>query len=162
MLGEADTFDPALRAELASVAEGTGCELLHVEWKGGVLRLVIDRPQSEPDRGGVTHEHCATVSRQASALLDVYDFGAGRYTLEVSSPGLDRPLYRPEDFGRFAGRLARVTYQPPGEGKRTVLVRLREYEPGGGGRALVDDTSTGELLTIPVAQVLRARLEVEL
>lgn len=157
MLGEADTFDPALRAELASVAEGTGCELLHVEWKGGVLRLVIERAN-----GGVTHEHCATVSRQASALLDVYDFGAGRYTLEVSSPGLDRALYRPEDFGRFAGRLARVTYQPPGEGKRTVLVRLREYEPGGGGRALVDDTATGELLTIPVAQVLRARLEVEL
>lgn len=157
MLGEADTFDPALRAELASVAEGTGCELLHVEWKGGVLRLVIDRAD-----GGVTHEHCATVSRQASALLDVYDFGAGRYTLEVSSPGLDRALYRPEDFGRFAGRLARVTYQPPGEGKRTVLVRLREYEPGGGGRALVDDESTGELLTIPVAHVLRARLEVEL
>ena len=157
MLGEADTFDPALRAELASVAEGTGCELLHVEWKGGVLRLVIDRAN-----GGVTHEHCATVSRQASALLDVYDFGAGRYTLEVSSPGLDRALYRPEDFGRFAGRLARVTYQPPGEGKRTVLVRLREYEPGGGGRALVDDESTGELLTIPVAHVLRARLEVEL
>lgn len=157
MLGEADTFDPALRAELASVAEGTGCELLHVEWKGGVLRLVIDRAD-----GGVTHEHCATVSRQASALLDVYDFGAGRYTLEVSSPGLDRALYRPEDFGRFAGRLARITYQPPGEGKRTVLVRLREYEPGGGGRALVDDESTGELLTIPVAHVLRARLEVEL
>jgi ribosome maturation factor RimP len=157
LLGEADTFDPALRAELASVAEGTGCELLHVEWKGGVLRLVIDRAD-----GGVTHEHCATVSRQASALLDVYDFGAGRYTLEVSSPGLDRALYRPEDFGRFAGRLARVTYQPPGEGKRTVLVRLREYEPGGGGRALVDDESTGELLTIPVAHVLRARLEVEL
>lgn len=157
MLGEADTFDPALRAELAAVAEGTGCELLHVEWKGGVLRLVIDRAD-----GGVTHEHCATVSRQASALLDVYDFGAGRYTLEVSSPGLDRALYRPEDFGRFAGRLARVTYQPPGEGKRTVLVRLREYEPGGGGRALVDDESTGELLTIPVAHVLRARLEVEL
>ena len=162
MLGEADTFDPALRAELAAVAEGTGCELLHVEWKGGVLRLVIDRPQSGPDSGGVTHEHCATVSRQASALLDVYDFGAGRYTLEVSSPGLDRALYRPEDFGRFSGRLARVTYQPPGEGKRTVLVRLREYEPGGGGRALVDDEATGELLTIPVAQVLRARLEVEL
>ena len=162
MLGEPDTFDPALRAELAAVAESSGCELVHVEWKGGVLRLVIDRPGIASEGGGVTHEHCATVSRQASAILDVWDFGAGRYTLEVSSPGLDRPLYRPEDFGRFAGRLARVTYQPPGEGKRTVLVRLREYEPGGGGRALVDDEATGELLTIPVAQVLRARLEVEL
>jgi ribosome maturation factor RimP len=156
VFGEQETFDAALRAELADVATAAGCELIHVEWKGGVLRLVIDRAD-----GGVTHEHCATVSRQASALLDVYDFGAGRYTLEVSSPGLDRPLYRPEDFGRFAGRLARVTYQPPGEGKRTVLVRLREFEPAGGGRALVDDESTGQLLTIPIAQVLRARLEVE-
>jgi ribosome maturation factor RimP len=157
VFGEQETFDPALRAELADVATAAGCELIHVEWKGGVLRLVIDRAD-----GGVTHEHCATVSRQASALLDVYDFGAGRYTLEVSSPGLDRPLYRPEDFGRFAGRLARVTYQPPGEGKRTVLVRLREFEPAGGGRALVDDETTGELLTIPIAHVLRARLEVEI
>jgi ribosome maturation factor RimP len=157
VFGEQDSFDPALRAELAGVARGVGCELIHVEWKGGVLRLVIDRPD-----GGVSHEHCATVSRQSSALLDVYDFGAGRYTLEVSSPGLDRPLYQPEDFGRFAGRLARLTYQPPGEGKRTALVRLREYEPGGGGRALVDDEATGELLTIPIAQILRARLEVEL
>ena len=162
MIGEPESFDPALRAELAGVAESVGCELLHVEWKGGVLRLVIDRPGGAGDGGSVTHEHCATVSRQASAILDVWDFGAGRYTLEVSSPGLDRPLYRAEDFGRFAGRLARVTWQPPGEGKRTVLVRLREYEPAGGGRALVDDTTTGELLTIPIAQVLRARLEVEL
>jgi ribosome maturation factor RimP len=154
------SFDPALRAELAGVAESAGCELVHVEWKAGVLRLVIDRPEGVD--GGVTHQHCATVSRQASALLDVYDFGAGRYTLEVSSPGLDRPLYRAQDYGRFVGRLARITYQPPGEGKRTVLVRLREYEPAGGGRVHVDDEASGQLLTIPLAHILRARLELEL
>jgi ribosome maturation factor RimP len=154
---EETPFDPALRAELAGVAESAGCELVHVEWKAGVLRLVIDRAD-----GGVSHQHCATVSRQASALLDVLDFGSGRYTLEVSSPGLDRPLYRPEDYGRFVGRLARITYQPPGEGKRTVLARLREYEPAGGGRAIVDDEQSGALLVIPLSQILRARLEVEL
>jgi ribosome maturation factor RimP len=156
---EESSFDPALRAELAGIAESAGCELVHVEWKAGVLRLVIDRPEGVA--GGVSHEHCASVSRQASAVLDVYDFGAGRYTLEVSSPGLDRPLYRPEDYGRFVGRLARITYQPPGEGKRTVLARLREYEPAGGGRVHVDDEASGQLLTIPLGQVLRARLEVE-
>jgi ribosome maturation factor RimP len=153
---EETSFDPALRAELAGVAASAGCELVHVEWKAGVLRLVIYRPE------GVSHEHCATVSRQSSALLDVLDFGAGRYTLEVSSPGLDRPLYRPDDYGRFAGRLARITYQPPGEGKRTILARLREYEPAGGGRAIVDDEQSGALLVIPLSQILRARLEVEL
>lgn len=157
MTNDEQGFDPALRAELAGVAQSAGCELVHVEWKAGVLRLVIDRPE-----GGVSHEHCATVSRQASALLDVVDFGAGRYTLEVSSPGLDRPLYRPEDYGRFVGRLARITYQPPGEGKRTVLARLREFEPAGGGRAIVDDEQSGQLLVIPLSQILRARLEVEL
>lgn len=157
MLSEEANIDPALRAELAGVAGSVGCQLENVEWKGGVLRLVIDRPD-----GGVTHEHCATVSRQASALLDLYDFGAGRYTLEVSSPGLDRPLYRPEDFARFAGRLARITFQPPGEGKRTIVARIREYEPAGGGRAFVEDQETGELLTLPMAQVLKARLEIEL
>jgi hypothetical protein len=80
--------------ELAAIAESVGCELVRVEFKGGVLRLMLDRePGSE--RLGVSHEDCANVSRQASALLDVVDFGPARYTLEVTSPGLDRPLYRP-------------------------------------------------------------------
>ena len=154
------SVDESVRAELAGVAKGAGCELLHVEWKGGILRLVIDR------EGGVSHEDCATVSRQSSALLDVLDFGAGRYTLEVSSPGLDRPLYTPEDYGRFAGKLARITYQPQATeagqpAKRTVVARLQGWDAGAGTVTAVDEKKQ-ETLVLPLSRILRARLEIEL
>ena len=161
MAKEQRNVEESLHDELAGVAKGAGCELVHVEWKGGVLRLVIDR------EGGVSHEDCANVSRQSSALLDVLDFGAGRYTLEVSSPGLDRPLYRPEDYGRFAGKLARITYQPAGgepgsrETKRTVVARLQGWDPAGGTVTAVDEKKQ-ETLVLPLSQILRARLEIEL
>jgi ribosome maturation factor RimP len=153
--------DATTQKELEGVARGAGCELVHVEWKGGVLRLVIDR------EGGVTHEDCSNVSRQASALLDVLDFGAGRYTLEVSSPGLDRPLYRAEDYGRFAGKLARITWQPEaaaagsGPAKKTVVARLQGWDPAAGTVTAVDEKKQ-ETLVLPLARILRARLEIEL
>ena len=153
------TVDATLESELAGVAKGAGCELVHVEWKGGVLRLVIDR------EGGVTHEDCANVSRQSSALLDVLDFGAGRYTLEVSSPGLDRPLYKPADYGRFAGRLARITHEAEAADgatkKRTVVARLQGWDPAAGTVTAVDEAKQ-ETLVLPLSRILRARLEVEL
>lgn len=159
MAREHANVDATLESELAGVAKGAGCELVHVEWKGGVLRLVIDR------EGGVTHEDCANVSRQSSALLDVLDFGAGRYTLEVSSPGLDRPLYKPEEYGRFAGRLARITYQAVAEDgaakKRTVVARLQGWDPAAGTVTAVDEAKQ-ETLVLPLARILRARLEIEL
>lgn len=148
--------DDRLVTELQAIADGAGCELVRVEFKGGVLRLVLDR---EP--GPVSHEDCATVSRQASALLDVVDFGPARYTLEVSSPGLDRPLYRAEDYARFTGRLARITIQPPGERKRTLVARLAGFDPAGGGRVTVTDEK-GDSQVIALPQVLKARLEIEL
>jgi ribosome maturation factor RimP len=148
--------DERLASELAAIAESAGCELARVEFKGGVLRLFLDR---DPD--GVSHEDCANVSRQASALLDVVDFGPARYTLEVSSPGLDRPLWRPEDYGRFAGRLARITIQPPGERKKTVVARLAGFDPSGGGKVTVTGEK-GETQVIPLPQVLKAKLEIEI
>src|SRR5689334_21983574 len=103
------TATPSRLAEILpqfeSVASSAGCDLLHAEIKGGVMRLILDRPE-----GGVTLTDCEHVSKQVSHLLDVLDFGSGRYVLEVSSPGLDRQLYRPADYERFAGRLARVTF----------------------------------------------------
>lgn len=155
--------DERLAGELAAIAESVGCELARVEFKGGVLRLYLDRElggvSHEP--GGVSHEDCAIVSRQASALLDVVDFGPAHYTLEVSSAGLDRPLWRPEDYGRFTGRLARITIQPPGEKKKTVLARLAGFDPGGGGKVTVT-SEKGETQVIPLAQVLKAKLEIEI
>ena len=147
--------DDRLVTELEAIAEGAGCELVRVEFKGGVLRLVLDREPS------VSHEDCSNVSRQASALLDVVDFGPARYTLEVTSPGLDRPLYRPEDYGRFAGRLARITVQPPGERKKTILARLAGFDPSGGGKVTVTGEK-GETQVIPLPQVLKAKLEIEI
>jgi ribosome maturation factor RimP len=151
-------IDETLRKELEAVAEAAGCELLQVAFGGGVLRLTLDRPV-----GSVTLDDCATVSRQASALLDVLGFDPGRYVLEVTSPGLDRPLSRPEDYDRFTGRLARITYsEPEGRGSRTVVARLEGFDPGGGGTVTAVEEQTGNRLVLPLGQITKARLEVEI
>jgi ribosome maturation factor RimP len=155
--------------EIEQVAQAVGCELVHAELKGGVLRLFVDRPE------GVTLADCQLVSKQVSALLDVLDFGTGRYVLEVSSPGLDRQLYRPADYDRFAGRLARVTYEDPETGKkRTDVARLRglrhvAVSPEGASeasekdaRVLLEDGKSGEVREVPLKNVKLARLEIEL
>ncbi|HEX5759410.1 MAG TPA: ribosome maturation factor RimP [Thermoanaerobaculia bacterium] len=147
---------PELVAEFEQIAAGTGCQLEHAEYKGGVLRLVLDRPE-----GGVNLADCEQVSKQVSALLDVVDFGKNRYTLEVTSPGLDRPLYRPRDYARFTGRLARVTYRVPESGaKRTVVGRLEAFHPE--REEVVLAAPGGERLLLHLHDIQMARLEVEL
>jgi len=152
-----------LTPEIEQVATAAGLELVHAELKGGVLRIFLDRPE-----GGVTIADCELVSRQVSALLDVLDFGSSRYVLEVSSPGLDRQLYKPRDYDRFAGRLARVTFQDPETGKKkTVVARLQGLRRTGEAAdeearvALADDKS-GAPLEVPLKNVTMARLEIEL
>lgn len=155
-------LSPELEHEIEEIADANGCELYHAEFKGGVLRLYIDRPEGE---GGVDLGDCEVVSKQVSALLDVVDFGPGRYTLEVSSPGLDRQLYRPRDYRRFVGRLAKVTFRKPESGdKRTVVGRLEKYRDDGpeGPEVTVDVSEGEERLTLPLDRVERARLEIEL
>ncbi len=149
-----------LLEELAGIAQGEGCELLHVEFKGGILRLLLDREE------GVTLEHCQHVSRLASAVLDVADYGGGRYTLEVSSPGLDRPLYRPQDYERFAGQLVRLTVKDPESSVRQTLVgRLQGLEDG--QVTVVEERRTkrgieaGESLEVPLSTIEKARLEID-
>ena len=157
----ATKIEPDLMEELESLAAASGCELVHCEFKGGVFRLFIDRPE------GVTLEHCELVSRQASALLDVAGFGPSRYTLEVSSPGLDRQLYRPRDYRRFTGRLVRVTFRPEGEEarRRTVVGRLEALAGDDDAATVilrVSEVEGEEPLAIPLASVQTARLEIEL
>jgi ribosome maturation factor RimP len=152
--------------ELEAVASASGCELLHAELKGGIMRLILDKPE------GVTLADCQLVSKQASALLDVLDFGTGRYVLEVSSPGLDRQLYRTQDYDRFAGRLARVTMEDPETGKKkTVVARLeglRRPEGAANDEDVADaevlllDDKSGERQAIPLKNIKLARLEIEL
>jgi len=148
-----------LAPEIEQIAGAAGCELVHAELKGGLLRVFIDKPE------GVTLADCEHVSRQLSALLDVLDFGTGRYVLEVSSPGLDRQLYKPADYDRFAGRLARVTFEDPATGrKKTVVARLHGVRQGAGGDAevVLEDGAAGEAWGVPLKNVKTARLEVEL
>jgi ribosome maturation factor RimP len=114
-----------LRERVAAVVEPLlvreGYELVEVEIAGGgastILRLFIDKP------GGVTLDDCASVSEAVSAMLDVEDPIESAYSLEVSSPGLDRPLRKPADYDRFVGKHARIkTYGPiEGAGSRKVF-----------------------------------------
>lgn len=152
-------IDGELMAELAAVADQAGCELIHAEFRGGTLRMFLDRPE------GVTLDDCAGVSREVSALLDVTDFGNGRYTLEVSSPGLDRQLYSPRDYERFTGCLVRVTQvDPETRRKATFVGRLETFHPGAGetdGEITVREEEGGRRQVIALRDVTKARLEVE-
>jgi ribosome maturation factor RimP len=146
-----------LLAELSEVAEAQGCELLHAEYRSGTLRLILDR------EGGVRLEDCEAVSKRASALLDVVDFGAGRYTLEVSSPGLDRQLYGPRDYRRFVGRRVRVRFVDPATGRRaTVAGRLAEFRDEADGEIVLSETEAKTDRVVKLADVQMAKLEIEL
>lgn len=154
------SIDSQLRAELSAVAESQGCELLEVAFQGGSLRLILDR-----EEGGITLDDCQSVSKQVSPLLDVHDFGDRKYVLEVSSPGLDRKLYGPRDYGRFQGQLARVTFlDGPKREKRTVVGRLERFDDkvSGGGVLHLHEEDAERRHEIPARDVQVARLEIEL
>ena len=111
------------------VAASSGLETVEVELRGGgkarMLRIVIDKP------AGVTHEDCANLSREVGTILDVEDVIPGAsYTLEVSSPGLDRKLFRPADYERFIGSLVKLTTQQPVNGNRHFQGRLESFQQG--------------------------------
>jgi ribosome maturation factor RimP len=110
------------------VAASEGLEVAEVELRGkgrgSLLRVFIDKP------GGVTHGDCELVSRQMSAILDVEDPIESSYVLEVSSPGLERRLHKPADYGRFAGHKVRLILKQPQDGRRQVAGRLEGLENG--------------------------------
>jgi ribosome maturation factor RimP len=148
-------LDSDLREQLLSLVEGEGLELLAVEAVGGgghaTLRLVVDGPD------GVTLDDCACVSRQASALLDVEDPWSHRYTLEVSSPGLDRRLYSADDFNRFSGRQVRVKMKPGYRQHRLVVGQLLGRE----SNAVLVQPDDGETVSLPESEIAEARLDVD-
>jgi ribosome maturation factor RimP len=131
-----------------------GLEVVHLELNhhpgGMVLRVYIDK------EGGVTVDDCARISHQISAELDVDDPIPGAYTLEVSSPGLDRPLISDADFERFAGRRVRLSTYAPIDGRRNFQGQLIGLQAG-----VVRMTQDGKEVAIPRAQVARARLEID-
>jgi ribosome maturation factor RimP len=118
-----------VRAIVERVASSQGLEVVEVELRGGgkarMLRIFIDKPN------GVTHEDCTSVSREVGTILDVEDaMPGGPYTLEVSSPGLDRKLSRPADFERFQGSRVKLTTRDEVNGNRHFEGRLERFESG--------------------------------
>ena len=150
-----DLIPPELRDELAAIAGEEACELLEIEHRSDVLRFVIDHPD------GIKVEQCEAFSRQASALLDVEDFGSGRYLLEVTSPGLDRKLYNPTDYKRFAGQLSRITYRG-NDGRRVTMVGELLGFDAEGATVTLRDRQSGETTAIPQPAIEKARLEIDL
>ena len=123
-----------IREIAGRVAASGGLELWDVELKGSgtarTLRIFIDRPE------GVTHQDCAAFSREVATIFDVEDAVPGKsYVLEVSSPGLDRRLLRPEHYARFSGSLIRISLRQPREGNRQFEGRLTAVS---GGEITVD------------------------
>jgi len=118
-----------IREIVERVAGSSGLEVVEVELRGGgkarMLRIFIDKP------GGVTHEDCANLSREVGTIFDVEDVVPGAaYTLEVSSPGLDRKLMRPADYDRFVGSKVKITTRQPVEGSRHFEGRLDGLHEG--------------------------------
>ncbi|KSN85177.1 ribosome maturation factor RimP [Pseudomonas aeruginosa] len=115
-----------LQALLAPVVEVLGYECWGVEFisqgRHSVLRVYIDRPE------GILIDDCEAVSRQVSGILDVEDPISGEYTLEVSSPGMDRPLFTLEQFAKHAGEQVKIRLRSPYEGRRNYQGILRGVE----------------------------------
>lgn len=143
--------DAALRRRLDSGVRAMGFELVDAELAGSrqhqTLRVYIDSPH------GVTVDDCADVSRQLSAILDVEDPFPGSYTLEVSSPGLDRPLVEPEHFRRYRGETVKVRLSAPVDGRKNFTGRLAEV--GADGIVVEIDN---ERFALPFGAIERARL----
>jgi ribosome maturation factor RimP len=137
---------------IAPTVVGMGFELVRVALsRGGTLQVMI-----EPADGRLMDvEDCATVSRALSAVLDVEDPITSAYTLEVSSPGIDRPLTRPKDYTRWTGHVARLETAEPVEGRRRFKGTLLGFEDGIVRIRLDDGQETG----VPLASVFRAKLE---
>lgn len=117
------------------VASSSGLEVVELEFLGGgkarMLRVFLDKASAGTDPlAGVTHEDCANFSREFGTILDVEDVMPGSYTLEVSSPGLDRKLIKAADFTRFAGSRLKLTTRQPVDNNRHFEGRLESFKDG--------------------------------
>src|SRR6202030_411935 len=117
------------------VAASSGLEVLDIEFLGGgkarMLRVFLDKQAAGSDPlAGVTHEDCANFSREFGTILDVEDVMPGSYTLEVSSPGLDRRLVKAADFSRFTGSRLKLTTRQPVDNNRHFEGRLESFQNG--------------------------------
>jgi ribosome maturation factor RimP len=137
-----------LEPELVAI----GYELIEVEYvlqgSSWVLRLFID------DEDGITLEDCTSVSRLVSALMEQDDFVSGPYSLEVSSPGIDRPIRRADDFKKYAGEAIKLKTVSPIEGRKRFRGTLKGIEDG-----IVSFEHEGELIGVHIENVKKAQLD---
>ena len=136
------------------VTESEGMELVEVEVKGGgnqrLVRIWIDKP------AGITHGDCELVSQQVGTILDVEDVvPGGRYTLEVSSPGVERKLLKPADYLRFQGKKVKVTLRDTIEGRRHWEGTLAGFSEG----AAAIEVQGGKTFRFPLDQIEKANLK---
>ena len=144
-----------VRELVRQVIESQGYEVVELEFKGAgkssVLRVFIDRAD------GISHRDCELVSEQVGTVLDVEDLIPSSYTLEVSSPGLDRKLVKESDYTRFEGKLARIQTRIPLNQQKVFRGRLQGLQ---GGKVRLE-LQRGNSLDIPLDVIQEARLEID-
>jgi ribosome maturation factor RimP len=150
--GLLETLDSLARR--AALAEGLQIAWVELKRQGGspVLRVFIER-----EDGSASLADCERLTKRLGLLLDVEDPIESAYVLEVSTPGLDRPLREEKDYERFTGRLARVRTKAPFDGRKRFVGRLGGIQSGA---VLIDDEEVGEV-KVPLSLIENARLEVE-
>ena len=151
-----------VRAIAGRIAASYGLEVFDVQFRreasGMVLRVRLDRPgPAATAEESVSVDDCATISRDLSAVLDVDDVVPTAYVLEVSSPGLDRPLTRAGDYERFAGRRAKLVVKRPVDGQGYFKGHLRGIEDGN----VLIEAEDKRMHRVPLGLITRANLEVE-
>jgi ribosome maturation factor RimP len=146
-----------VRSVASRVTADRGLELVDVELKrsqgGQLVRLFVDQPA-----GGISIDALQSVSEEVSAILDAEDPIEGNYTLEVSSPGLDRPLHGEADYRRFVGRLAKLSSYESVEGRRHWTGRIVACD---GGIVTLELDKEKQSAKLPLAKISHGRLEVE-
>ncbi|HKY29405.1 MAG TPA: ribosome maturation factor RimP [Pyrinomonadaceae bacterium] len=150
-----DSIEKKVQAIAERVTIDHGLELVHAEVVGPenkpIVRVFIDKPN------GITHEDCSEVSLHMGTILDVEDFIHASYTLEVSSPGLERGLYKRADYERFAGSLAKVKTTQPINGQRNFRGRLIGVD---GNEVIFEDKTSGRV-NIPLDWIGKANIEID-
>jgi|SRR5579872_551225 len=155
-MAERSAVTDKVREIAERVASTEGMEIVDVQMLGGggsrVLRIFIDKPQ------GITHGDCEFISQHVGTILDVEDVVPGaRYTLEVSSPGVERKLSTPRDFERFVGQKVKVALRQPVENQRHWVGSLKSFAEG----IITLEPSPGRSVQFPLDQVERANLKFE-
>ena len=149
------SVEDRVQAIAERVAIDHGLELVHAEVAGPdnkpIVRIFIDKPN------GVTHQDCSEVSLHVGTVLDVEDFIHASYTLEVSSPGIERGLYKRQDYERFAGSLAKLRTRKPINGQRNFRGRLLGID---GEDVLFEDRTSGRV-RVPLEVIAKANLEMD-